>query len=299
MNCSELISKLTPLHGVVEARAIVRMAMEERFGLSHTDLLLGKDKDLSADDRKDFEKIAFRLLSGEPVQYVLGYADFCGHRFRVTPDVLIPRPETEFLTRLAIDELASRKSANDKSVNCKFLNVLDLCTGSGCIAISIAFAYPTAHVYAVDASEAALTIAKENATSLGVHNIEFIRQDILNSPPPGDYRGLTLNPEPFSLLLSNPPYVRQSEAREMSQTVLNHEPHLALFVPDDDPLRFYRAIATIGLTSLAEEGVVLVEINTYLSEETRQLFLNAGYSSVEILNDQFDRPRVLRAKLKD
>ena len=287
MNSRELISKLTPIHGTGEARAIVRMVMEERFGLSYTDLLLGKDRDLLPDDRKELEKIALRLLSGEPVQYVLGFADFCGHRFAVTPDVLIPRPETEELARLAIDDCKSEngKSVNGKSVNGKCVNVLDLCTGSGCIALSIALACPSANVLAVDVSEAALDVARRNARSLGVSNVEFSRQDILNS---------SFSPPQVDMIVSNPPYVRQSEAQEMTPTVLNHEPHLALFVPDDDPLRFYRAIASLGRRHLRSGGSLLVEINAALSEESRQLFLTAGYASVTILHDQFNRPRFIR-----
>jgi len=283
MNSRELISKLTPLHGAGEARAIVRMVMEERFGLSHTDLLLGKDKNLLPDDRKELEKIALRLLSGEPVQYVLGFADFCGHRFIVTPDVLIPRPETEELTRFAIDE------ARLMNVNRQLVNILDLCTGSGCIAISLALAFPSAHIFAVDVSEAALDVARCNALALGTMNVEFSRHNIL---------GDSFSSPQVDMIVSNPPYVRQSEAQEMTPTVLNHEPHLALFVTDSDPLRFYLAIAAIGHRHLRPGGAVLVEINATLAEESRQLFLSSGYTAVTLFNDQFNRPRILKARMK-
>lgn len=283
MNSRELISKLTPLHGAGEARAIVRMVMEERFGLSHTDLLLGKDKNLLPDDRKELEKIALRLLSGEPVQYVLGFADFCGHRFIVTPDVLIPRPETEELTRFAIDE------ARLMNVNRQLVNILDLCTGSGCIAISLALAFPSAHIFAVDVSEAALDVARCNALALGAMNVEFSRHNIL---------GDSFSSPQVDMIVSNPPYVRQSEAQEMTPTVLNHEPHLALFVTDSDPLRFYLAIAAIGHRHLRPGGAVLVEINATLAEESRQLFLSSGYTAVTLFNDQFNRPRILKARMK-
>lgn len=297
MNHRELIAALTPLHGAGEARAIVRMVMEERFGLSQTDLLLGKDTTLSSRDRAEFKKIAERLLTGEPVQHVLGYAYFCGHRFRVTPDVLIPRPETEELTRWAIDEL-NTLNPQPSSLNrpLQGTTLLDLCTGSGCIAISLALAFPQAHVVGVDISDAALSIARDNARSLNASNVDFLEYNILSedteSSPP--WRELERS---FTLLVSNPPYVRDCEASEMSPTVLDHEPSLALFVPDDDPLRFYRAIAAIGQRCLCPDTPVLVEVNTALAGATRQLFIDAGYHDVEVRDDQFSRPRMIKAVL--
>ncbi len=312
MNYRELITQLTPQRGAGEARAIVRLVMEERFGLTQTDLLLCKDTTFSADDRAEFEKIAQRLLSGEPVQYVLGSADFCGHRFRVTPDVLIPRPETEELVRWVLEDYPPTDSAGHISPEPDGLRILDLCTGSGCIATTLALAYPTAHVIGVDISQEALHVARQNAADLGATNVEFFRQDILESdqqqvassrePAP---LGLTASAAPayppttsgtFDLLLSNPPYVLAREAVDMERHVLDHEPHLALFVPDEDPLRFYRAIASIALRVLSPSGHVYVEINAALSEETRQLFLSANFQDVQLRHDQFGRPRLLRAQ---
>ena len=287
MNHHELISALTPLHGAGEARAIVRMVMEERFGLSQTDLLLGKDTDLSANDRTEFEKIARRLLAGEPVQHVLGYAYFYGHRFRVTPDVLIPRPETEELVRWSTD--VSSCAAHPAP-----LRILDLCTGSGCIAISLALAYPDADVCAVDLSEPALAIARENALTLGANNVCFFQGDVLSF----DHfmQSQSALPAVFDLITANPPYVRESEATGIHPTVLNHEPSLALFVPDEDPLRFYRAIAQIGLRALTPGGHILAEINTDLPAETSQIFSQFNYTSIEVRNDQFGRPRMIKAE---
>ncbi len=316
MNHRELTAALTPLHGAGEARAIVRWVMEERFGLSQTDLLLGKDTTLSSSDRTELEKIAQRLLAGEPVQHILGFAEFCGHRFRVSPDVLIPRPETEELTRWAIDEL-NTLNPQPSSLNrpLQGTTLLDLCTGSGCIAISLALAFPDAHVVGIDISDAALSIARDNAAALGAHNVTFIECDVLADPsqpsPLGDHRGLpivplggpqgayypsTLNPQP-STIISNPPYVRDCEASEMSPTVLDHEPSLALFVPDDDPLRFYRAIAAIGRRSLLPGAPLLVEINAALADQTRSLFASCGYVDIQIRDDRFGRPRMLCAKM--
>ena len=301
MNYRELIKLLTPLYGAGEARDIVLMVMEERFGLSQTDLLLGKDTTLSRDERKEFEKIAARLVACEPVQYVLGYAMFCGQRFRVTPDVLIPRPETEALVHHVNARL--EKSWPSPAV-------LDLCTGSGCIAISVALACPKAHVVGVDVSEADLAVARENARDLGVDNVSFLECDILQKDMVSlvakqgrlscptkpallpDKAGLV-----FDVIVSNPPYVRESEAATMSPHVLGHEPNIALFVPDEDPLRFYRAIADIGRQCLKPGGAVLAEVNTALADETQQLFIESGYVNVNIFPDQFDRPRILSAQI--
>ena len=176
-------------------------------------------------------------------------------------------------------------------------SICDLCTGSGCIAISLALAFPEAQVLGVDISDPALTIARENAASLGATNARFVQQDILNSP-------LTVHNFyfsifqffnfQFSLLTANPPYVRASEAADIHPTVLDHEPSIALFVPDEDPLRFYRAIARIGREVLIPGGHVLVEINAALAEDTRTLFANHGYSDITIRPDQFGRPRILK-----
>ena len=306
MNHRELITALTPLHGAGEARAIVRLVMEERFGLCQTDLLLGKDTELSRTDRAEFEKIAQRLLAGEPVQYVLGYATFCGRRFRVTPDVLIPRPETEELVHWAIEQApvlptspsqhsplgglgASHSPLGGLGASQPSpLRVLDLCTGSGCIAVSLALALPAARVVGVDISAPALAIARENAAALGATNVTFFQQDVLGN------QSSKFNVQ-CSTIISNPPYVRNSEAADIHPTVLDHEPSLALFVPDEDPLRFYHAIARIGLRTLIPGGCVLVEINAALAEDTRALFASYGYTGIILRNDQFGRPRMLRA----
>ena len=314
MNHQELIRLLTPAYGVGEARAIVRLVMEERFGLSQTDLLLGKDTTLSADERNDFEKIAQRLIAGEPVQYVLGFADFCGHRFSVSPAVLIPRPETEELVRAVLDSstlnahrsarlcrFAQRRTLNAQpsTLNaqpsarlCRFaqrrtLNakILDLCTGSGCIAIALALAMPEAEVVGIDISDEALEVARLNAKNLQADNVRFFRADVLADSL--DFAG------PVDVIVSNPPYVMQAEALQMAAHVLEHEPHLALFVPDDDALRFYRAIADAGRRLLRPGGMIAVEINSALPEETAAVFKNAGFIDSEVLNDQFGRPRIL------
>lgn len=280
MNYQELIKCLAPAYGLGEARAIANMVMDECYGLTQTDLLLGKDTTLSSDQRKDFEKIATRLIAGEPVQYVLGYTHFCGHRFLVSPSVLIPRPETEELVAAAVAFAEGRGSS---------ICALDLCTGSGCIAVSLALALPEARIIGVDISSDALGVAQQNADELQACNVGFFRNDILDGgfKPDGS----------VNLIVSNPPYVMQSEAEKMSAHVLDHEPHLALFVPDDDPLRFYRAIADIGHRSLSPEGAILVEINSALASPTSQLFQDKGYVDVSVKADQFGRPRILQCTM--
>lgn len=308
MNHVELIKLLTPMYGAGEARAVVRLVMEERFGLSQTDLLLGKGTTLSRDERNDFEKIAARLVQGEPVQYVLGYASFCGHRFRVTPDVLIPRPETEDLVGRVVQS-ARAQSAFGYDVEQPSFNVLDLCTGSGCIAIAVALALPAANVVGVDISLSALTVARENAHELWADNVSFLESDVLQSDkakliaelgrPNSPIRSALQPDKPdlfFDVLVSNPPYVRECEAAEMSRHVLDHEPRLALFVPDDDALLFYHAIADIGRRCLKPGGTVLVEVNTALAGDTQQLFLNSGYTDAMVFDDQFGRPRIVQAR---
>ena len=297
-----------PIYGAGEARAVVRLVMEEHFGLSQTDLLLGKGTTLSRDERNDFEKIAARLVQGEPVQYVLGYASFCGHRFRVTPDVLIPRPETEELVGRVVQN-ARGQSAFSKGAEQPLVNILDLCTGSGCIAIASALALPEANVVGVDISQPALAVANENALELGADNVSFLEGDVLQPDkakliaelgwPNSPIRSALQPDKPdlfFDVLVSNPPYVRECEAAEMSRHVLDHEPRLALFVPDDDALLFYHAIADIGQQCLKLGGTVLVEVNTALAEDTRQLFLDSGYPYAMVFDDQFGRPRIVQAR---
>ncbi|MEE0619669.1 MAG: HemK/PrmC family methyltransferase, partial [Prevotella sp.] len=221
MTYNELCRRLSPLYGEGEARAIVRMVVEDEFGLSPTDIYMGKVNQLSADERANLEEIVARIANYEPVQYVLGHADFSGRRFAVAPGVLIPRPETALLIPM-IGSAAARP-----------FTLLDSGTGSGCIAITAALDYPDATVTAWDISDDALRIARANATRLGAQ-VCFERQDAL--APPADTAL-------WDVIVSNPPYICMSERAEMSPHVLDHEPATALFVPDSDPLLFYRATA--------------------------------------------------------
>ena len=217
-----------------------------------------------------------RMAGGEPLQYVTGEASFYGRTFHVTQSVLIPRPETELLCRFALDSAAGMKKA------------LDLCTGSGCIAWTMALEKPGVEVTAVDISDDALQIASTQDFAVemsrtGAVAPTFMKADVLSDE--------VLPDEKFDLLLSNPPYVMDKEKVLMRTNVLDHEPHLALFVPDEDPLKFYRSIAHKAPRLLAEHGIGIVEINEALGPETADLFTAAGFTDVRIENDLNDRPR--------
>ena len=204
---------------------------------------------------------------------------------------------------------ARAQSAFGYDVEQPSFNVLDLCTGSGCIAIAVALALPAANVVGVDISLSALTVARENAHDLRADNVSFLEGDVLQPDkakliaelgrPNSPIRSALQPDKPdlnFDVLVSNPPYVRECEAAEMSRHVLDHEPRLALFVPDDDALLFYHAIADIGRRCLKPGGTVLVEVNTALAGDTQQLFLNSGYTDAIVFDDQFGRPRIVQAR---
>lgn len=283
MTYQEILQRLNPVYGTGEARAIARLVLEERFGLSLTDIIFGKVNELSRENSQELEKIIVRLENSEPVQYILGYQDFCGHRFHVTPGVLIPRPETELLTPLTtIDGITHGADKPDFSI-------LDIGTGSGCIAISWALAYPDAHVEGWDISPDALRIAQGNAESLRAKNVTFRHVDILDEHTiPAD-----MPSGGWKAIVSNPPYICRSEAADMEQNVLEHEPDTALFVPDDDPLLFYRAIAQFGTRALAKGGMLLFEINRAYGQDICGMLRSLGYSDIQLIKDQYDNDRIV------
>lgn len=271
------IKQLQQRYGSREARALYELVLGRRFGLSRTDILLGKDTTLSADDKAELQIIIDRVAKGEPMQYVLGSEEFCGRDFLVTPDVLIPRPETQQLVRLVEQNVAPGSC------------VLDVGTGSGCIAITLSLA--GYRVTALDVSDEALAVARKNAERLGAE-VQFVKEDILRQETRNKVQAR------FSAIISNPPYICESEAVTMEDNVLLHEPHLALFVPDDDPLLFYRAIAEYGLKHLAAEGWLFFEANRAYCVQVGELLLQKGYKDVHIMNDQFDNERFVCARKK-
>jgi len=264
-------SSLEALYPPGEARSLVARLVEEVQGVKDYEAILRPELEAAP----ELSEGLAQLLNGEPLQYITGVQVFYGRRFRVGPGVLIPRPETEILVReaclhaLQIDEP----------------RVLDLCTGSGCIAWSIALEVPEAHVVGVDISDEALAVAKtQNPDDLGKAGPQFLKTDVLG--------GLEELPDgAFDILVANPPYIRESERAAMHRNVLEHEPALALFVTDDDPLIFYRAIAAHAMRLLAPGGWGMVEINEALGPQTAAVFEAAGLKNVGIIRDYYGRDR--------
>lgn len=372
MTYNQLWKRLTAIYNEREAQAIVRTVLDALFGMSLTDICLGKVTQLSADDTTRLEKIMQRLEKSEPVQYVLGAEWFAGRLFDVAPGVLIPRPETEDLVKWACDEakekekednskeergkeekevskkgeapqkeeqplsstlkeeeeglrkgkdasqkeeqplssslkeekeglrkgedasqkeeqhlsslLKSNKEVSEKGEEVPHPSILDIGTGSGCIAITVALALPQARVTAWDISTDALAIAAGNAHRLGA-SVRFEHQDALNAPD---------DEERWDVIVSNPPYICDRERADMSDNVLSYEPELALFVPDSDPLLFYRAIARYASKALKPGGRLLFETNTAYVHEVAQAMADEGFTAIEVRNDCFGKPRMVK-----
>ena len=372
MTYNQLWKRLTAIYNEREAQAIVRTVLDALFGMSLTDICLGKVTQLSADDTTRLEKIMQRLEKSEPVQYVLGAGWFAGRLFDVAPGVLIPRPETEDLVKWACDEakekekednskeergkeekeiskkgeapqkeeqllssplkeedeglrkgkdasqkeeqplssllkeekeglrkgedasqkeeqhlssfLKNNKEVSEKGEEVPHPSILDIGTGSGCIAITVALALPQARVTAWDISTDALAIAAGNAHRLGA-SVRFEHQDALSAPD---------DEERWDVIVSNPPYICDKERADMSDNVLSYEPELALFVPDSDPLLFYRAIARYASKALKPGGRLLFETNTAYVHEVAQAMANEGFTAIEVRNDCFGKPRMVK-----
>lgn len=347
MTYNQLWKRLTAIYNEREAQAIVRTVLDALFGMSLTDICLGKVTQLSADDTTRLEKIMQRLEKSEPVQYVLGAEWFAGRLFDVAPGVLIPRPETEDLVKWACDEakekekednskeergkeekevskkreaqkkeeqplssplkeeeeglrkgedaskkeeqllsslLKNNKEVSKKGEEAPHPSILDIGTGSGCIAITVALALPQARVTAWDISTDALAIAAGNAHRLGA-SVRFEHQDALSAPD---------DEERWDVIVSNPPYICDRERADMSDNVLSYEPELALFVPDNDPLLFYRAIARYASKALKPGGRLLFETNTAYAHEVAQVMANEGFTAIEVRNDCFGKPRMVK-----
>ena len=345
MTYNQLWKRLTAIYNEREAQAIVRTVLDALFGMSLTDICLGKVTQLSADDTTRLEKIMQRLEKSEPVQYVLGAGWFAGRLFDVAPGVLIPRPETEDLVKWACDEakekednskeergkeekevskkgeapqkeeqllssplkeeeeglrkgkdasqkeeqplsslLKNNKEVSEKGEEVPHPSILDIGTGSGCIAITVALALPQARVTAWDISTDALAIAAGNAHRLGA-SVRFEHQDALSAPD---------DEARWDVIVSNPPYICDRERADMSDNVLSYEPELALFVPDSDPLLFYRAIARYASKALKPGGRLLFETNTAYAHEVAQAMANEGFTAIEVRNDYFGKPRMVK-----
>lgn len=280
MTYSEIWHRIATSYEDGEARAIARILIEELFGLSYTDIVCGATDQLSADDTLRLDTAVRRIEQGEPLQHVLGYADFCGNHFGVNASVLIPRPETEWL----VDEGERLMNGASNATPSAPKRILDIGTGSGCIAISLKLRLGEAYVEAWDISEEALRTAESNAKALKAE-VAFCKRDALRAEE---------SVATWDLIVSNPPYICDSERADMDDNVLLHEPHTALFVPDDDPLRFYRAIARYALHSLSNGGSLLFECNTRYAEATGEMMREMGFEDVTVNDDCFGLPRFVK-----
>lgn len=279
MTYRELWRMLAPLYGEGEARAVTDYVLGVRFGLSKADVLCGAVENMTEEDAGVLSAIFARLTRGEPVQYVLGSAEFCGRWFTVCPGVLIPRPETGELCALITADCKGRGA----------LDVLDVGTGSGCIAVTLALDMPQSSVTAWDISPEALATARENARRNDAA-VTVERRDALSLEPQG---------EAWDIIVSNPPYICDKEKKDMERNVLDHEPQLALFVPDDDPLLFYRAITRYAARTLRPGGALYFELNPLYADLTAGMARHEGFSGVTVINDIYGKRRMMRARNDD
>ena len=269
---AKLRSILTPIYGKGETEAIIRIIFHHLKGWNLTDMLIHQQDELSDFIKHEIDGIIERLKQQEPIQYITGEARFHGMDLKIKPGVLIPRPETEELVDIIIDE---NKDRDD-------LRVLDVCTGSGCIAIALSRNLPFSKVTALDFSETALEVAKENSEILKAR-INFIRADIFEWQPQEEY----------DIIVSNPPYIMDKEAPEMEKNVLDYEPHEALFVRDENPLAFYDRIAEIALKWLSTNGKLYFEINPLKAEDLKELLKRKGFKNINLIRDSFGKLRFL------
>lgn len=290
MTYSILWHRLLPLYDPNEAQGIVRWVLDVAFGMSLTDIVCGKVSDLSRDDADRLEKMMQRLEKGEPVQYVLGETEFCDRVFRVAPGVLIPRPETADLCQRIL-------AANARPYCCLQppvpLRVLDVGTGSGCIAITLALGLAPVEVSAWDISPDALLVARHNAHRLQAQ-VNFELRDALQAATCAAANG---EDDRWDVIVSNPPYIAERERADMRPNVLDHEPELALFVPDADPLRFYRAIAQYARLTLRPEGQLWFEINPLFADDLERMLVEMGFADCQLIADAFGRLRFARAMM--
>ena len=282
---------LEGLYPTAEARTIVLILCEHILGTKNYTHIVEPSYEIAQSKEAPLTAALERLKGGEPIQYVTCHVEFCGHDFKVNKGVLIPRPETELLCRTAI-EIGNRirRMRIPYGKKAEPVRILDLCTGSGCIAWTVALAIPGATVVGVDISEEALSVARSQDFTQKIKEAEdakaplFVKADVLDTEQDFGYG-------PFDLVLSNPPYIMDKEKPLLRKNVLDYEPSSALFVPDDDPLVFYRAIARWSEKLLTHEGMGLTEINEVLGPQTEGLFKESGFPSTEMIKDFYDKNR--------
>lgn len=276
---AQFIQELSPIYDSGEAESFFYLILEEKHKLKRIDLALNPDLTFSNDEIQLWNSILEQLQEEIPIQYLLGKTSFYGLDFEVNADVLIPRPETEELVEWILTNQQINESTNP-------LKILDIGTGSGCIAISLAKNIPNTEVFAIDVSKKALATAKRNAEINDV-NVTFIEKNILET---NDLE------QQFDTIVSNPPYVRELEKEEIKKNVLDNEPHLALFVEDDDALVFYRKIAELAQKNLSPNGQLFFEINQYLGKEMIELLEKMGFKNIELRKDIYGNDRMIKAE---
>lgn len=277
--------ELDDLYGKNEVNSFFNLLTEDYLGLNRIHLVLEPEYVVSKTEEQPLFEALSRLKLEEPIQYILGETEFYGLPFKVNEHVLIPRPETEELIEWV---LSDRSERTDESQ----LRILDIGTGSGCIAITLAKHLSGAHVFAMDVSREALQIAQKNADS-NVVNVQFIHDDILKF----GHTELDSTSQKFDIIISNPPYVRHLEKAEIKPNVLNNEPHLALFVDDENPLQFYKAICEYATKYLNDCGQLYFEINEYLGEDMLRLLEHYGFKNIELKQDMFGKDRMIKGCL--
>ena len=271
-------TSLTGIYPEGEINALIRVILEEIGGLEPYQILLGKDREISDTLFHRIHEVVDRLHEMEPLQYILGHSVFCGMELEVSPAVLIPRPETEELVEKIVAHFQGMKS-----------RILDIGTGSGCIAIALSHLLSDATVTALDVSQEALEVAQKN-NRRNHTDVRFLHADILQADK-------LLPNETFDGIVSNPPYVMEKEKETMSENVLDHEPHIALFVPDDDPLLFYRAIARFACQRLTPGGSLFFEINPLKADATVEMLRKLDYKNIEVMKDLSGKERMLKAEI--
>ena len=272
----EIRDALSGIYPPSEALSLAKMLLVEVFDFSTLELYGGKDKEISGKRRDVLDEMIRRLKKNEPIQYIIGVESFCGLTFEVNPSVLIPRPETQELVGWIAGDCQEKEACR----------ILDIGTGSGCIPVSLAHRLPKAEVESWDISEDALQVARRNAERNGVE-VLFLQKDVLKASP---------DEARYDVIVSNPPYIAEKEKVDMEANVLDWEPSIALFVPDEDPLLFYRKIAQLGCSMLKEGGALYFEINRAYGQETIQMLEAMGYKEIELRKDSWGNDRMMKAE---
>ncbi|MCU0351533.1 MAG: peptide chain release factor N(5)-glutamine methyltransferase [Flavobacterium sp.] len=284
---NHFVSSLETLYDSMEIESFFYIVSTFLHKKNRIALVFEPDFEINNEQLEHWNNVLEELKKEKPIQYILGEAWFFGLRFEVDANTLIPRPETEELVQWIIDTITEENS----DFNQNSLKIVDIGTGSGCIPISLKKELPMTEVAAIDVSDGALEVAQKNALTNNI-TVHFIKKDILS------HTELLLENQKWDIIVSNPPYVRLLEKEEIKKNVLEYEPHLALFVADDDALLFYRKIATLARTSLTENGYLFFEINQYLGAETVALLENLGFKNIQLRQDIYGNNRMIRCTLK-